>query len=124
MMTTDKKELRQKAVERLTEEVALLLRQSENEQLKWKSTRLDLMEALYEVFLTQQLKDDDGMVMPFIKLVKKVCGILHFKVPSNPYDCAARGRARKGCLRQTYLDRYQYMLQVRGNKEPLWEEIY
>jgi len=124
MEKKNKDELRQEAVRRLTEEVRLLLRQPESDQLHWRASRLDLMEALYEVFLSQQLLDDEGMPMPFMRLVRKACAVLHLSVPRNPYDCAARGRSRKGFLRQTFMERYQYMLQVRGNKEPLWEEIY
>jgi hypothetical protein len=57
-------------------------------------------------------------------LVRQACRILHAKVPRNPYDCAARGRNRKGFIHSTYMERYEYLLHTRGLKEPLWEEIF
>jgi hypothetical protein len=116
-------ELRQEAILRLAEEVGLLLRQPEREQLHWRASRLDLMEALYEVFLVQGVRDEQGRPLTFMQLVRATCRVLHMDVPRNPYDCAARGRRRKGLISQPYLDRYQYLLQVTGNKEPLWEDI-
>ena len=118
-----KSELREEAVRRLTEEVASLLRQQESENLQWRASRIDLMEALYTVFMMQELHDEHGHPYTFMGLVKQACRILHVKVPRNPYDCAARGRNRKGFIHDTYLDRYQFLLQTRGMKEPLWEEI-
>ena len=118
------KEERQMAINRLAEETKLLLRQSERENLHWKGTRLDLMEALYEVYLNGSIRDDMGQPLPFMSLVRQACTILHVAVPRNPYDCARRGMQRKGLIRPNYLDRYQYLFAVRGNQEPLWEEIY
>ena len=118
-----KNELRAVAVRRLTEEVSSLLRQKESDNLHWKASRIDLMEALYTVFMMQELHDAEGHPYTFMKLVRDVCRILHTKVPRNPYDCAARGRNRKGFIHDTYLERYQYLLHTRRMKEPLWEEI-
>ncbi len=123
METKDKRQLLREAETRMTEEVASLLKQNEKEQLHWRGTMTDLMEALHTAFLTQQLRDGMGQPYSFRALVSNACRLLHLRVPSNPYEYATRGKSRKGQVNISYMERYQYLLQVRGNMSPLWEEI-
>jgi hypothetical protein len=81
------------------------------------------MEALHEAYLSGAVRDEEGRVMTFMQLVRRACMILHMPVPRNPYDCARRGQIRKGMINSSYLERYSYLLNFRGNQEPLWEEI-
>lgn len=123
METKDKRQLLREAELRMTEEVASLLKQNEDELLHWRGTTTDLMEALHTAFLTQRLRDAMGQPYSFRALVNDACRLLHVRVPSNPYEYATRGRRRKGQVNYSYMERYQYMLQVRGNRSPFWEEI-
>jgi len=113
----------EQAVMRLCEEVTELLGHQEQEQLSWQASRIDLMEALYTVYLMDTVRDRRGNSMTFMGMVRRACRLLHVAVPHNPYDCAARGRNRKGRICSTYLDRYRHLLCEKHIDRPLWQEI-
>ena len=102
----------------------LLNNHTEEENLHWRGSRVDLMEALHTAFTTGVLTDDEGQYLSFTAIVNRACKLLHLPVPRNPYECAARGSRRKGFQRRPFIDRYQLKLNRRpGNSRLLWEEI-
>ena len=103
----DSRQLRRKAELALAAEVKNLLGRDEAEGLCWKGTQVDLMEALYTVFTTGCITDDEGYGVGFGHLVDDVCRLLHTRRPRNPYCIARRGQVRKGIYRRTYMEEYE-----------------
>ena len=114
--------LRHEVESHLAAEVAQLLDCHKEEGLHWHGTCIDLMEALHTAFLTGLLVDSDGIIIPFQQMVDRACQVLHRNTPRNPYECAARGRRRKGLHSQPYLQRYERCL-TQQNNHPLWDLI-
>jgi len=106
----------------LASEVEQLLRNHcMEEQLQWKGSTVDLMEALHIAFLTNTLTDDDGQYLSFTAIVQRVCQLLHVRMPRNPYKYAAQGSQRQGFRNRPYMDRYMFLLGI--NPNPLWQQI-
>ncbi|MCR5269807.1 MAG: hypothetical protein K6D91_02175 [Prevotella sp.] len=106
----------------LASEVEQILRNhSRDEQLKWKGSTVDLMEALHIAFLTNTLTNDEGQYMSFTAIVQSVCEVLHVRMPRNPYKYAAQGSQRQGFRNRPYMDRYLFLLGSHPN--PLWQQI-
>ncbi|WP_052342211.1 hypothetical protein [Xylanibacter brevis] len=106
----------------LASEVAQILRNhSQDEQLHWKGSTVDLMEALHIAFLTNTLTNDEGQYMSFTAIVQSACEVLHVRMPRNPYKYAAQGRQRQGFRNRPYMDRYLFLLD--NNPHPLWQQI-
>jgi hypothetical protein len=106
----------------LTGEVKELLGHDQTENLVWKGSKVDLMEALYYVYEEETLCDDNGVPMPFARLVRGCCELLHVGLPCNPYQLACRGRQRKGRKHLSYMNRY-LMLMDNGMQKPFWKNI-
>ena len=122
MLATEGQKLRREAQTKLASEIEQLLTHTEQEGLRWKGTRIDLMEALHLAYETGLLQDESGISMKFTTLVRLACQLLHVSPPSNPYECASRGRRRKGMLMNSYLERYLLLLK-RQCLHPIWESI-
>ncbi len=114
--------LRHEVESRLANEVECLLSHTNEEQLRWNGTRSDLMEALYVVFCTGLLEDDEGCQLHFSHIVSRACSLLHVVPPRNPYETAARARRRKGLNRSTFMRRYELRL-CRQEKTPFLRQI-
>ena len=114
--------LRHEVESHLAAEVAQLLDCHKEEGLHWHGTCIDLMEALHTAFLTGLLVDSDGIIVPFQHIVDQACQLLHVNTPRNPYECAARGRRRKGLQSRPYMQRYEHSLSQK-NDHPLWDLI-
>jgi hypothetical protein len=111
------------AERQLAHEVEQLLNNHhEEEGLQWKGTCIDLMEALHTAFTSGLITDDEGQYLSFTAIVGRACRLLHVRQPRNPYECAARGRRRKGFQRRPFIERYHLRLCRRGG-EPLGEFI-
>ena len=113
--------LRHEVERHLAEEVATLLNRSPEEDLRWESTCIDLMEALHTAFSTGLIQDDDGLMIPFTTLVRRACHTLHVKEPRNPYECAARGSRRKSVLCRPFMARYE--LRLARTEHPLLDMV-
>lgn len=106
----------------LASEVAQILRNhSQDEQLHWKGSTVDLMEALHIAFLTNTLTNDEGQYMSFTAIVQQACSLLHVRMPRNPYKYASQGSQRQGFRNRPYMDRYLFLLGMHAN--PLWQQI-
>ena len=112
----------QAARQLLAEEMTALLDHHEEENLTWKGSKVDLMEAIYCTYESETMTDDYGMPVAFAELVRRCCCILHVSVPRNPYEAACRGRRRKGIKRPSYMQRYQVM-SSNGTRKALWKSI-
>ncbi len=106
----------------LTDEVTELMAHDVEEQLEWKGSKVDLMEALYYVFEDGMVTDDNGVPMAFRSIVARCCEVLHITVPCNPYEMAHRGRERKGVKHRNFMDRYLLTAQEDSGKG-LWKHI-
>lgn len=124
MNETIDRAFRREAERRLAQEVGRVLNRRAEEALQWQGSSIDLMEALHVSFTTGCLHDSEGCYLSFIDIVSRVCTVLHQPVPRNPYECAARGRRRKGMYNRPYLERYTYMLSQQPDRSPLWELIH
>lgn len=120
---TTERQLRREAELTLADEVSMLLRRDEQEGLRWKGSRTDLMEALHVAYTTGNVTDDCGRCLTFTRIVSRACRVLHAPAPRNPYHRAARGRERKGILCRSYMERYLYMLRNGRNSRPLATDI-
>ncbi|MBP3252267.1 MAG: hypothetical protein J6M25_06455 [Prevotella sp.] len=112
---------RRQAEHQLAHEVGRVLGHTATDNLHWKGSLVDLMEALHTAYTTYLLTDDEGISLSFIHIVSRVCAVLHVVTPSNPYELAARGSRRKGLHSLPYMTRY--LRRLSAGKEPLWEQI-
>lgn len=109
--------------EQLTLEVSTLMTHSGDEQLRWKGSVVDLMEALYCVFEQQTLTDEAGLPLPFLHIVRQCCQVLHVSMPRNPYQVATRGRNRKGIKSISFMRRYVRMRERGTGEKGLFSDI-
>ena len=123
MKETLSKEMIRQLEKQLASEVGELLKCNESDNLRWKGTQSDLIEALYVAFTTFSLHDDEGQGLSFIHIVRSVCNIVHMPIPRNPYELASRSRRRKGVRRLTYMERYAYKMMMQPDERPLWRQI-
>ena len=112
---------RRQAEHQLAHEVGRVLGHTAADDLHWRGSLVDLMEALHTVYTTYLLTDDEGISLSFIHIVSQACAVLHVAAPSNPYELAARGSRRKGLHSLPYMERY--LRRLSAGKEPLWEQI-
>lgn len=122
-LATESQKMRRLAEQMLADEVKGLLNRDEQEGLKWKGTSIDLMEALHVAYSTGSLQNEEGICLSFNSIVNRACRLLHVGRPHNPYECAARGRRRKGMQMNSYLERYQRRMARHSNDKPLWNDI-
>ena len=123
MIETNNKAFRREAERRLAQEVGRVLASSSDDCLHWQGSNIDLMEALHVSFTCGCLCDSNGQYLSFTAIVDRVCSVLHHRVPSNPYECAARGSRRKGMHGRPYIDRYALIVGQQPDRSPLWEQI-
>lgn len=122
MMATDKIRAQREAQQRLADEVKSLMEHEEHEGLYWSGTSTDLMEALHAAYSTGQLQDEQGICLTFRTIVSRVCSVLHVGQPHNPYECASRGRRRKGMRMNSFMERYERQIS-RHHEQPIWINI-
>lgn len=121
--THTSRDMRLTAERALAAEVGEVLQRGTQEHLQWQGSSIDLMEALHTAFCTYTLCDDEGQMLSFTAIVQRTCHMLHTPVPRNPYECAARGRRRKGQVRRPYMERYAMKVLSDPCRRPLWEQI-
>ena len=122
-MATEGQKKRREAQQQLAGEVKNLMGHSEHEGLCWQGTRIDLMEALHLAYETGSLHDEQGICLSFSTIVCRACRVLHVSCPRNPYECAARGKRRKGMLMNTFMCRYERQMQASEHTNILWRNI-
>ena len=122
-MATDGQKKRREAQQQLAGEVKNLMDRSEQEGLCWQGTRIDLMEALHVAYETGCLQDEQGICLSFSFIVCRACRVLHVRCPRNPYECASRGKRRKGMQMNTFMCRYERQMQASGGGNLLWRYI-
>ena len=122
LMASDELKLKREVQLKLANEVERLLHHDGQEELRWRGSRADLMEALYLVYDTGELKDDYGQLVNYSQLVRRVCQLLHLRVPSNPHKVATLACCRKGVRQMTYMDRCFFMMKAHSD-QLLWNEI-
>lgn len=101
---------RKNARDRMAEQFCDLLRHSPSEGLYWQSSKTDLIDLSYEVYLTESLKDGEGHPLGFKWIVKRACDVLHVAMPCNPYSMAFNARNRKGVRQCSFFSRYCWMM--------------
>ena len=122
VLASEQARQRREAEMLLAQEVErIMYEHQEQEGLHWKGTSIDLMEALHVAYDTGMIQDEWGVCLRFSTIVNRVCHVLHVTPPRNPYECASRGRRRKGMQQRTYLERYQLLMKHVNN--PMWGKI-
>lgn len=89
----------------------------------WVGSQRDLLELAYEAWLYGSVRDPQGRPIAFAALARRVCAKLHMPLPCNVYATAAKARQRKGVASDTLLNRYCFLRFVRGNDDPLADEV-
>ena len=87
----------QAARQLLAEEMTALLDHHEEENLTWKGSKVDLMEAIYCTYESETMTDDYGMPVAFAELVRRCCCIL----PTPTRQPAVAVAARASSVRAT-----------------------
>lgn len=84
----------------------LLLNHTAEENLRWKSTKTDLIQMVHILYESEEVRDDEGLAVTFKELVERFCMLLHVAVPNNPYAYVRRGDICQGIRKQKLLIRY------------------
>lgn len=115
------KEQREQAHERMAQQIAELLAHSPKENLYWTETKTDLMDLLYETYITERLVDGNGRPFTFRGIALRACAVLHVPMPSNPYSIVYNARRiRKGVKQTSMFSRYCWHLYNRRISNPLY----
>lgn len=94
---------------RVIEEMKQLMEHNEEDGLRWKGTKTDLVEMVHILWESEQLRDDDGLPVTFRELMIRCFKVVHMKMPRNPASYLAQARQCKGMKRMPLLLRYKYI---------------
>ena len=109
MFTANEKELMMRNELRVIEEMKQLMECSEDDGLRWRGTKTDLVEMVHILWESELLRDDDGLPVTFRELLLRCCRVLHTAVPRDPASYLAQARQCKGMRRMPLLLRYKYI---------------
>lgn len=113
------REERRNARQLMAQQFRMILEKTASYNLYWKGTLVDLVELIYEMYLTGNVVNPDGRPCPFREMVNKACNVLHKTPPRNPYSIAKTARQRKGIRQQPLFSRYCWMLLKMHKPNPL-----
>ncbi len=106
MSLREEKEIMMKNELLIIEEMKSLLTHSPEDNLKWCSTKTDLIEMIHILYESSEVRDAYGVPVSFCSLVNRCFAILNVKVPSNPNSYVSQARNCKGQRRAPLLLRY------------------
>lgn len=106
-LVSDAQRLQRYNEQRLALEVEELLKEDAGGHRVWKSSRSDLLEVLHVAFNTAAIVDSNGVMVPFITLVKRAFELFRLRPPYNPYEKASRAKSRKGVRMTPFMERYK-----------------
>lgn len=84
----------------------LLLNHTAEENLRWKSTKTDLIQMVHILYESEEVRDNEGLAVTFKELVERFCLLLHVAVPKNPHTFVGQANNCQGIKRQRLLLRY------------------
>lgn len=96
----------------VTEMVAAMLERRMT--MRWKGTKVDLLEMLHIAFVSQELKDCCGMPISYKTMVHNILPWQNVKVPVNPCNIFKIVREKKGVKSRPVADRLLTLMTARG----------